>query len=126
MCNALNELKNKGIEITSEEELGAKVAILLHDIGHGPFSHALEKELINDVHHEDISILIMQKLNEEFNGQLQTAIEIFTDNYPKRFYINWYRGQLDVDRMDYLIRDSFFTGYRKELSAMTGLLKCLL
>ncbi len=85
MCNALSELKGKGIEINAEEELGAKIAILLHDIGHGPFSHALEKELITDVHHESISILIMQKLNEEFKGQLQTAIEIFTDKHPKRF-----------------------------------------
>ena len=77
MCNALSELKNKGVEITKEEESGAKVAILLHDIGHGPYSHALEKKLINDVHHEDISIMIMRLLNENFNGQLQTAIEIF-------------------------------------------------
>ena len=81
----LNELKSKGIEITAEEELGAKMAILLHDIGHGPFSHALENELIKDVHHETISILLMQKLNEEFNGQLQTAIEIFTNKHPKTF-----------------------------------------
>src|SRR6187397_3261985 len=82
---ALNELRNKGVEITKEEELGAKVAILLHDIGHGPYSHALEKELINDVHHEAISLLIMKVLNKEFNGQLQIAIEIFTDSYPKKF-----------------------------------------
>ena len=81
------ELKSKGIEITAEEELGAKIAILLHDIGHGPFSHALENELIEDVHHEAISILIMQELNEEFNGQLQTAIDIFTNKYPKQFLI---------------------------------------
>ncbi len=106
----LNELKSKGIEITAEEELGAKVAILLHDIGHGPFSHAFENELIKDVHHEAISILIMQQLNEEFNGQLQTAIDIFTNNYPKQFLHQLVSGQLDVDRMDYLIRDSFFTG----------------
>src|SRR5436190_3367755 len=85
MCNALNELKGKGIEISNEEELGAKVAILLHDIGHGPFSHTLEKELINDVHHEAISLLIMKVLNKEFNGQLQTAIDIFTNKYHKKF-----------------------------------------
>src|ERR1700754_1229593 len=74
MCNALDELKSKGIVISPEEELGAKIAILLHDIGHGPFSHALEQELITAVHHEAISILIMRKLNEEFTGQLDTAI----------------------------------------------------
>ena len=73
------------MKLLSEEELGAKVAILLHDIGHGPYSHALENELINDVHHEAISLLIMKVLNKEFNGQLQTAIEIFTNNYPKKF-----------------------------------------
>src|SRR5689334_13476955 len=78
MSMALAELKNKGIEISATEELGAKVAILLHDIGHGPFSHALEHELVSDMRHEAISILLMQKLNEEFNGQLQTAIDIFT------------------------------------------------
>src|SRR6476469_9148403 len=75
MTSALAELKNKGVDITPDEELGAKIAILLHDIGHGPFSHALEKKLIDDVHHEAISLLIIQKLNEEFNGQLQTAID---------------------------------------------------
>ncbi|HRF17456.1 MAG TPA: HD domain-containing protein, partial [Chitinophagaceae bacterium] len=84
--------------ITGEEELGAKVAILLHDIGHGPFSHALEHELIKDVHHEEISILLMHKLNDEFKGQLNTAINIFTDKYPKKFLHQLVSGQLDVDR----------------------------
>src|SRR5215216_4773520 len=82
---ALNELRNKGVEITKEEEQGAKIAILLHDVGHGPYSHALERRLIRDVNHEDISILVLQLLNEQFNGRLQTAIEIFTEVYPKRF-----------------------------------------
>ena len=113
MCNALNELKGKGIEISSEEELGAKVAILLHDIGHGPFSHALENELISNMHHEAISLFLMQKLNEEFNGQLKTAIEIFTDNHPKRFLFQLVSGQLDVDRLDYLIRIVFLPVWRK-------------
>src|ERR1051326_1050787 len=76
MCSALDELKRKGVAITSEEELGAKVAILLHDIGHGPFSHALENVLIRDMHHEEISILIMQVLNQEFGGQLDIALRI--------------------------------------------------
>jgi uncharacterized protein len=110
MCNALTELKSKGVEITAEEELGAKIAILLHDVGHGPYSHTLENELIKDVHHEAISIQIMKVLNEEFSGQLKTAIEIFTNRYPKKFLYQLVSGQVDVDRMDYLTRDSFFTG----------------
>ncbi|MEP7373537.1 MAG: HD domain-containing protein [Chitinophagaceae bacterium] len=125
MCNALSELKGKGIEISSEEELGAKVAILLHDIGHGPFSHALEEELISKVHHETISILLMRKLNEEFNGQLQTAIEIFTAKYPKHFLHQLVSGQLDVDRLDYLIRDSFFTGVAEGVVSYDRIIKML-
>ena len=125
MCNALSELKNKGIEITHEEELGAKVAILLHDIGHGPYSHTLEKELINDVHHEAISLLIMKVLNKEFNGQLQTAIEIFTNNYPKKFLYQLIAGQVDVDRMDYLTRDSFFTGVSEGVIGYDRIIKML-
>src|SRR6478735_9863359 len=125
MCNALNELKNKGIEITHEEELGAKVAILLHDIGHGPYSHTLEKELINDVHHETISLLIMKVLNKEFNGQLQTAIEIFTNSYPKKFLYQLIAGQVDVDRMDYLTRDSFFTGVSEGVIGYDRIIKML-
>ena len=125
MCNALNELKSKGTEITSQEELSAKVAILLHDIGHGPFSHALENELIKDVKHETISILIMQMLNQEFNGELQTAIDIFTDNYPKHFLHQLISGQLDVDRMDYLIRDSFFSGVAEGVIGYDRILKMM-
>jgi len=125
MCNALNELKSKGIEITHEEELGAKVAILLHDIGHGPYSHTLEKELINDVHHEAISLLIMKVLNKEFNGQLQTAIEIFTNVYPKKFLYQLIAGQVDVDRMDYLTRDSFFTGVSEGVIGYDRIIKML-
>lgn len=125
MCSALNELKSKGTVITPEEELGAKVAILLHDIGHGPFSHALENELIENVHHEKISMLIMKKMNDEFNGQLQTAIDIFNDKYPKRFLHQLISGQLDVDRMDYLIRDSFFTGVAEGVIGYDRILKML-
>jgi HD superfamily phosphohydrolase len=125
MCNALSELKGKGFEISNEEELGAKVAILLHDIGHGPFSHALEKELISDVHHETISILLMQKLNAEFNNQLQTAIDIFTAKHPKRFLHQLISGQLDVDRLDYLIRDSFFTGVSEGVVSYDRIIKML-
>ena len=125
MCSALNELKSKGVEITPEEELGAKLAILLHDIGHGPYSHTLENELIKDVHHETISIQIMKELNKEFNGQLQTAIEIFTDKYPKRFLYQLISGQLDMDRMDYLTRDSFFTGVSEGVIGYDRILKML-
>lgn len=125
MCMALNELKNKGVEITPSEELGAKVAILLHDIGHGPFSHALENELIKGVQHEAISILLMRKLNDEFNGQLQTAIDIFANNHPKRFLHQLISGQLDVDRMDYLNRDSFFTGVAEGVIGYDRIIKML-
>ncbi|HVV03072.1 MAG TPA: HD domain-containing protein, partial [Puia sp.] len=110
MCSALDELRRKGIPISPEEDLGAKVAILLHDIGHSPFSHALENVLIRDLPHEEISILIMHDLNKQFDGQLDTAIRIFTNDYPKRYLHQLVSGQLDTDRMDYLTRDSFFTG----------------
>lgn len=122
---ALYELKSKGIEITPEEELGAKVAILLHDLGHGPFSHALENELIKDVHHETISLLLMQKLNQELQGQLTTAIAIFTNQYPKKFLHQLVSGQLDVDRLDYLNRDSFFTGVAEGVIGYDRILKML-
>lgn len=125
MCSALNELRGKGIEITTEEELGAKAAILLHDIGHGPFSHALERELISNMHHEQISLFLMQKLNEEFNDQLKTAIEIFTGKHPKHFLFQLISGQLDVDRLDYLIRDSFFTGVAEGVVSYDRIIKML-
>jgi HD superfamily phosphohydrolase len=122
---ALNELKGKDVDITPEEEQGAKIAILLHDIGHGPFSHALEKRLIKGVHHEDISALVLQLLNEQFNGQLQTAIEIFSNTHPKPFLHQLVSGQLDVDRMDYLTRDSFFTGVSEGVIGYDRILKML-
>jgi HD superfamily phosphohydrolase len=122
---ALQELKNKGVEITKEEDTAAKIAILLHDIGHGPYSHALEKKLISGVHHEDISTLILQLLNEQFNGQLQTAIEIFSGTYKKPFLHQLVSGQLDVDRMDYLTRDSFFTGVIEGAIGYDRILKML-
>jgi len=125
MCNALFELKSKGIDISPEEELGAKIAILLHDIGHGPFSHALENELIPGVQHEAISLLIIKKLDEEFNGRLQTAIAIFTNQHPKRFLHQLVSGQLDVDRMDYLNRDSFFTGVAEGVIGYDRIIKML-
>jgi uncharacterized protein len=125
MSCALGELKNKGTIITPEEELSAKVAILLHDIGHGPYSHALENELIKNIHHEAISLLIMRTMNEEYKGQLQTAIDIFTNTYPKHFLHQLISGQLDVDRMDYLSRDSFFTGVAEGVISYDRILKML-
>ena len=125
MCNALNELKSKGTEITQQEELGAKAAILLHDIGHGPFSHALENEVIPGVSHEKISLIIMQQLNIEMKGQLDTAIEIFAGKYKKIFLQQLVSGQLDVDRMDYLSRDSFFTGVAEGVIGYDRILKMM-
>ena len=126
MCNAINELKNKGTVITRDEEQGAKVAILLHDIGHGPFSHALENVLIEGMHHEAISLLLMQDLNKQFNGQLQTAIDIFTNVHPKKYLHQLISGQLDVDRMDYLTRDSFFSGVSEGVIGYDRIIKMLI
>lgn len=125
MCSALTELKSKGVEITPTEETGAKIAILLHDVGHGPFSHALERVLVKGVHHEDISIHIMKVLNAELDGALQTALDIFTNNYPKPFLHQLISGQLDVDRMDYLSRDSFFTGVSEGVIGYDRIIKML-
>jgi HD superfamily phosphohydrolase len=122
---ALWELKKKEIEITEEEEIAAKIAILLHDVGHGPYSHALEKKLINGVHHEDISYLILELLNDQMNGKLQMAIDIFKGTYPKAFLHQLVSGQLDVDRMDYLTRDAFFTGVVEGAIGYDRILKML-
>ena len=110
MFTALETLKLKGINISVEEEKGALLAILLHDIGHGPYSHALESVLMNDCHHEKLSILLMDKLNQEFGGQLDLAIEMFQGKYHRKFFNQLVSSQLDVDRLDYLKRDSFYTG----------------
>ena len=125
MCNALTELKNKGVAISKDEEQGAKVAILLHDIGHGPFSHALENVLIEGMHHEAISLLLMHDLNKQFNGRLQLAIDIFTNVYPKKYLYQLISGQLDVDRMDYLTRDSFFSGVSEGVIGYDRIIKML-
>ncbi len=125
ICNALHELKSKGVSISGVEEQAAKIAVLLHDIGHGPYSHALENVLIKEVSHETISLLLMKKMNKEFGGKLQMAIEIFTNNYSKRFLHQLISGQLDVDRMDYLIRDSFFTGVTEGIIGYDRIIKML-
>ncbi|MBQ9417679.1 MAG: HD domain-containing protein [Bacteroidales bacterium] len=109
MTRALEVLRMKGVDITAEEDRGAKLAILLHDIGHGPFSHTSERVLV-DVSHEEITLRMMQHLNEEMDGLLSTAIAIFTNRYPKHFLHQLVSSQLDMDRLDYLGRDSFFTG----------------
>jgi len=110
MQKALQTLKNKGVEISEAEYEGALVAILLHDIGHGPFSHAMEQSIIEGVHHEDISLGFMRSLNKEFNGSLTLAIEIFQGTYNRKFLNQLVSSQLDMDRTDYLKRDSFYTG----------------
>src|SRR5690554_57162 len=110
MDEALKTLKEKGHDITQAEWNGALAAILMHDIGHGPFSHVLEHTLVTRIQHETLSLLLMKQMNEEWNGSLQIAIDIFTDSYPKRFLHQLVSGQLDMDRLDYLRRDSFFTG----------------
>jgi uncharacterized protein len=125
MCSAVEELRRKGFVITEEEALGVKIAILLHDIGHGPFSHALESVVIPGVNHEDLSVLLMRQLNEDFDGQLDTAIRIFMNTYPKPFLHQLVSGQLDMDRMDYLTRDSFFTGVSEGVIGYDRILKML-
>ena len=110
MSITLDNLRNKGTEITEEEYEAALLAILLHDIGHGPFSHALEYSLLEGVPHEALSLLTIELLNEEFSGQLSLALQIFKNQYPKKFLHQLVSSQLDIDRLDYLQRDCFFTG----------------
>ncbi|MCG3164808.1 MAG: hypothetical protein POELPBGB_00567 [Bacteroidia bacterium] len=122
---AVEELRVKGFEITDDEAKGVTIAVLLHDIGHGPFSHALENSIVNEVSHEDISLLFMEKLNTEFNGQLTTTIEIFKDVYQKKFLHQLVSSQLDMDRLDYLKRDSFFSGVSEGVISSDRIIKML-
>lgn len=110
MQNAVRILRFKGVQISEEEENAVNIAILLHDIGHGPFSHALENSIVTGVSHESISLKFMEALNEEFEGKLSLAITIFKGNYPRKFLYQLISSQLDMDRLDYLKRDSFYTG----------------
>ncbi|WP_157358297.1 HD domain-containing protein [Winogradskyella sp. J14-2] len=110
MQKTINVLRFKGVAISKEEENGLLIAILLHDIGHGPFSHAMEHSIVNDISHEEISLQFMKKLNKEFNGSLTLAISIFKGEYPRKFMCQLISSQLDMDRADYLKRDSFYTG----------------
>ena len=124
MDQALSSLRAKGVDISDEESLAARQAILLHDIGHGPFSHTLENSLIG-VSHEQLSIFFMEKLNEEFGGALDLAIRIFKNEYPRPFLHELISGQLDMDRMDYLSRDSYFTGVYEGVIGYDRLIKML-
>lgn len=110
MHKAIETLRSKGVDITEKEEESAKLAILLHDIGHGPLSHNLEHSIVQHIPHEDMSSIFMEKLNKKFNGELSLAIRIFRDKYHKKFLHQLVSSQLDVDRLDYLTRDTFFTG----------------
>mgnify|MGYP001792065864 FL=1 len=110
MNMAISTLRSKGAVISPDEEEATCIAILLHDVGHGPFSHALENSIISDITHEDLSLLLMSKLNETYTGKLDLAIEIFTGTYSRKFFHELISGQMDMDRLDYLRRDSFFTG----------------
>ncbi len=110
MQKAIEVLRFKGISISEDESNALLIAILLHDIGHGPFSHAMEHSIVENVNHEAISLLFMNKLNEEFDGKLDLAIQIFKGEYPRKFMLQLISSQLDMDRMDYLKRDSFYTG----------------
>lgn len=110
MSDAITQLASKGNFIFDSESEAVRAAILLHDIGHGPFSHVLEDTIVKGVSHEDISLMLMEQMNKDMNGQLSLAIQIFKDEYPKRFLHQLVSGQLDMDRLDYLRRDSFYTG----------------
>ncbi len=125
MGQAIDVIRSKGHEISEEEAKGVTIAILLHDIGHGPFSHALEHSIVSDVTHEDISELFMSRLNDQFKGQLTLAISIFQNKYKKKFLHQLVSSQLDMDRLDYLNRDSFFTGVSEGVVSSDRIIKML-
>ena len=125
MRSAIGILKMKGLDISDEEADAVSVAILLHDIGHGPFSHVLESTLVPDVHHESISLLLMEELNRQFEGKLDLAIRIFTNNYHRHFLHQLVSSQLDMDRLDYLSRDSFFSGVSEGVIGSERIIKML-
>ncbi|MEQ1734230.1 MAG: HD domain-containing protein, partial [Bacteroidia bacterium] len=125
LTQALETLTYKGVAITPEENEAVTIAILLHDIGHGPFSHALEHSIAKGMHHEELSLLFMHELNAQFNGKLTLAIEIFTNQYHKHFLHQLVSSQLDMDRLDYLSRDSFFTGVSEGTISSERIIKML-
>ncbi len=122
---AIEVIRSKGHTISDEEARAVTIAILLHDIGHGPFSHSLEHSLIKNTTHEEISLLLMEQLNKEFRGELSMAIEIFRNRYPKKFLHQLVSSQLDMDRLDYLKRDSFFTGVTEGVIGSDRIIKML-
>ena len=123
MSQAIATLRFLGHEISKEESKGVTLAILLHDIGHGPFSHTLEHSIVSGIRHEDVSVLFMKELNKEFKGELDLAIEIFLDRYPKRFLHQLVSSQLDMDRLDYLKRDSFYSGVSEGVVSSERIIK---
>ncbi len=125
MNSAIEVLRSKGVQITEEESQALIIAILLHDIGHGPFSHGLEQSLIEGFDHEDLSVLFMEELNRRFEGALSLAIKIFKNQYKKKFMFQLISGQLDMDRMDYLRRDSFFTGVTEGVIGSDRIIKMI-
>jgi hypothetical protein len=125
MSQAIDTLRSKGFEISAEEARGATLAILLHDIGHGPFSHALEHHIVSGITHEEITSRFMHELNREFGNKLSIAIEIFENRYPRKFLHQLVSGQLDMDRLDYLMRDSFYTGVNEGVISTDRILKML-
>ncbi len=125
MNEALLVLKSKGVKISNDETKAALIAILLHDIGHGPFSHALEHSIVKEINHEDLSAMFMDALNKEFKGELSLAIKIFNGNYKKNFLHQLVSSQLDMDRLDYLKRDSFFTGVSEGIISTDRIIKML-
>jgi len=125
MDQALNSLASKGITVSEEEMEAAKIAILLHDVGHSPFSHALEHSILTNVRHESISELVMEALNKEFNGKLSLAIKMFKNTYARRFFHQLISSQLDMDRLDYLNRDCFFTGVHEGTIGAERIIKML-
>ncbi|MCX8143398.1 MAG: HD domain-containing protein [Bacteroidia bacterium] len=125
MQQAIETLRSKGIKISEKEEEGALIAILLHDIGHGPFSHALESSIVNGISHEVLSDILMKKLNQEFGNKLALAIAIFEDKYERKFFHQLVSSQLDTDRLDYLLRDSFFTGVSEGVIGTDRIIKML-
>ena len=125
MSDAIASLRQKGVEITDDEANGAMIAILLHDLGHAPFSHVMEHTLIEGITHEEVSLIMMEQINREMNGALETAIAIFRNKYHKHFLHQLISSQFDMDRMDYLCRDSFFTGVTEGSVASARLIKML-
>ncbi|MBP9016495.1 MAG: HD domain-containing protein [Paludibacteraceae bacterium] len=125
MGEAIDELRQKGHAVSTEEEQAARACMLLHDIGHGPFSHAMENSLVTGIHHEEISMMLMHRLNEEMNNKLALTQEIFSGLYSKKFLHQLVSGQLDMDRMDYLSRDSFFCGVSEGIIGSARIIKML-